>query len=74
MLALNVSGDGPHNVEDAVQETLWALAKIGQRRQVSLRNDHDVNGPLRLRVPEREHVIRFSDDLNWRMPDKAWSQ
>ena len=44
----------------------WAirLFKCNQRRDVTLRNDHNVHGPERSRVVIREHVIRFANDFH----------
>ncbi len=57
-----------NHTEHLEQDGIVRLVKRHQRRDVTLRNDHDMHRPERARVVIREHVIGFANDLYRRAP------
>ena len=68
VLCEDVLRDFTNHAKHLNQKWTIRLFERDQRRDVTLRNDHDVHGPERERVVIREHIIRFANNHYRRAP------
>ena len=63
---LDVNSDGANDVHDGGDDGRVCVAEVGERRNVALRYDDDVDRPERSCVMEGENLVGLDDDVHRR--------